>query len=161
MGTDTRDVALRIRPLEVRAIGVAVEHKPGDAELLSAALWIARQNRARVTLVHVVETPGTMVYGGGAGSLHSTEDERYLDGMARELEQFELHVETMLRFGSPVEQIVASAADGQFDLLVMGAHGHKGIQDLIHGSTTDEVRHAVGIPVLIVHTAGQERAQHR
>jgi manganese transport protein len=36
------------------------------------------------------------------------------------------------------------------DLLVMGAHGHQGIKDVVFGSTADKVRHQVSIPVLIV-----------
>ncbi|MFM8741686.1 MAG: universal stress protein, partial [Cytophagales bacterium] len=36
------------------------------------------------------------------------------------------------------------------DLLVMGAHGHKWVKDLVLGATVDTVRHRVNIPVLIV-----------
>jgi len=36
------------------------------------------------------------------------------------------------------------------DLLVMGAHGHRVLKDLIFGTTIGAVRHAVKIPVLIV-----------
>lgn len=36
------------------------------------------------------------------------------------------------------------------DLLVMGAHGHRGLKDLLPGATVDAVRHKVQIPVLVV-----------
>ena len=36
------------------------------------------------------------------------------------------------------------------DLLVMGAHGHKGYMDWVLGSSINEVRHALDIPVLVV-----------
>jgi manganese transport protein len=36
------------------------------------------------------------------------------------------------------------------DLLVIGAHGHKGIRDVVYGQTVDEVRHSLRIPVLII-----------
>jgi manganese transport protein len=36
------------------------------------------------------------------------------------------------------------------DLLVIGAHGHKGIKDWLYGATIDSVRHQLKIPVLIV-----------
>jgi manganese transport protein len=36
------------------------------------------------------------------------------------------------------------------DLLVMGAHGHKGFKDLIFGTTVDAVRHRIKIPVLVI-----------
>ncbi len=36
------------------------------------------------------------------------------------------------------------------DLVVMGAHGHRNIKDLIFGTTIDPVRHALDIPILVV-----------
>jgi len=36
------------------------------------------------------------------------------------------------------------------DLLVMGAHGHKGFKDLLFGTTVDSVRHKIKIPLFIV-----------
>ena len=32
----------------------------------------------------------------------------------------------------------------------MGAHGHRGIKDLIFGNTISAVRHHVAVPVLVV-----------
>jgi manganese transport protein len=40
--------------------------------------------------------------------------------------------------------------DFDADLLIMGAHGHNFIKDLIFGTTVDGVRHRVNIPVFIV-----------
>jgi manganese transport protein len=36
----------------------------------------------------------------------------------------------------------------------MGAHGHRGIKDMVYGATINHVRHAVGAPVLIVQDSG-------
>ena len=36
------------------------------------------------------------------------------------------------------------------DLVVMGAHGHRGVKDLIFGNTINGVRHEVAAPVLVV-----------
>ncbi len=36
------------------------------------------------------------------------------------------------------------------DMLVVGAHGHTGIKDLIYGETVNAVRHELKIPVLVV-----------
>jgi manganese transport protein len=36
------------------------------------------------------------------------------------------------------------------DLLVMGAHGHGSIKDLIFGNTINPVRHDLNIPILVV-----------
>jgi len=34
--------------------------------------------------------------------------------------------------------------------LVIGAHGHSGIKDVVYGETVNSVRHEVKIPVLVV-----------
>jgi manganese transport protein len=35
--------------------------------------------------------------------------------------------------------------------VVMGAHGHRGLQDLVFGTTIDGVRHEIDAPIMIVH----------
>jgi manganese transport protein len=45
------------------------------------------------------------------------------------------------------------------DMLVMGSHGHRGLDDLVFGQTVSAVRHAIAIPVLVVRSHGRERAQ--
>ena len=48
------------------------------------------------------------------------------------------------------EAMVRYAREIGPDLLVMGAHGHGGIKDLIFGTTINPVRHALNIPILVV-----------
>jgi manganese transport protein len=36
------------------------------------------------------------------------------------------------------------------DLLIMGAHGHTGLKDVIFGTTINAVRHEVKVPLLVV-----------
>ena len=104
-------VAEAIRPVAVRHIGVALDHSVGDAVILSAALSQARVHKAMMTLLHVVDTPGTMVFGGESGSLHGSEDQAYLEELAREVEALDLPVETMLRFGNPADEIIRSVEE--------------------------------------------------
>jgi manganese transport protein len=57
---------------------------------------------------------------------------------------------TELGYGKSANAISLIINKSDADLLVMGAHGHKGLKDIIFGSTVDAVRHNVKIPVLIV-----------
>ena len=36
------------------------------------------------------------------------------------------------------------------DLVIMGAHGHGGLKDMIFGNTINPVRHALDVPMLVV-----------
>jgi len=159
LATASRAVARMLKPVPITHIGVALEHTEGDAEVISAALAMAKAHGARLTLVHVVVTPGTQMLGGESQSRHGQEDAAYLEELAREIEERDLPVETMLRFGDPADEIVKSVDETGFDMLVLGSHGHSGVGDIVFGQTVARVRHLVKIPVLTVHTRGTEQAQ--
>ena len=59
-------------------------------------------------------------------------------------------IETSLGFGNPKKSIPEIVNNSDCDLLVMGAHGHKALKDIIFGTTLDTVRHKVKVPVFIV-----------
>ena len=56
----------------------------------------------------------------------------------------------VLGFGNPKRVIPEISNEYGADLLVLGAHGHRGIKDLIFGTTINAVRHRVNIPILVV-----------
>ncbi len=148
--TGSQKIAKQMKPVRLEHIGVALERTPGDSEAISAAVTMARAHRSKITLIHVQEGPGTMMLGGSSESLHSRQDELYLEELAREIEDPELEVETCLLNGNPDEELIASVDLLGLDLLVLGSHGHRGLSDVIFGQTVTSVRHAISIPVLVV-----------
>ena len=56
----------------------------------------------------------------------------------------------VLGYGNPKKVIPELSTQFGADLLVLGAHGHRGISDLIFGTTINAVRHRVNIPILVV-----------
>ncbi len=58
-----------------------------------------------------------------------------------------------VKTGDPVEQIIKTAEQGDFDLIIMGTHGDQGIEDILLGSTAQGVIHASKIPVLVARPA--------
>jgi manganese transport protein len=157
--TDAHLVADAVEPLQIKHIGVALQHAAGDAVIVSAAVAEARVHRARLTLLHVVDAPGTILLGQESWSLHGAEDESYLESLTREIEERDLPVESVLLHGQPPEEIVKAVNETGIDMLIMGSHGHHGINDLVFGQTVSAVRHALDIPVLVVRSYGLERAQ--
>ncbi|WP_320045231.1 universal stress protein [uncultured Desulfobacter sp.] len=59
----------------------------------------------------------------------------------------------MVKTGDPVEEITQAAAQGDFDLIIMGTHGDQGFDDILLGSTAQGVIHASKIPVLVARPA--------
>ena len=62
----------------------------------------------------------------------------------------EVQVETILREGHTVQEIVKTAKEGDFDLIVIGARGVSKIRELLLGSVTDGVIHHASCPVLVI-----------
>ena len=60
-----------------------------------------------------------------------------------------VEVETMLREGHVVQEIVRAAEEGKFDLIAMGARGISKIKELILGSVSDGVIRNAPCPVLV------------
>jgi len=92
-------------------------------------------------------------------SLHGAEDQTYLESLTREIEEKDLAVEFLLLHGKPAEGIVKAVGEAGIDMLIMGSHGHRGLDDLVFGQTVSAVRHAIDIPVLVVRSYGREQAQ--
>ena len=156
----SENVARNIKPVSIKRIGAAVEHSEGDAAIISAALNMARIQKADLILIHVANTPGVEVYGKEGGGAHVSSDEQYLEQMAAELADKNVSVATELRFGKPVDEIVSAVKEASIDLLVMGSHGHSGLADIVFGQTASVVQHRVSIPVYIVKSSGPEPRLH-
>jgi arsenite transporter len=56
----------------------------------------------------------------------------------------------MVKVGNPVGQIVATAQEGNFDLIIMGTHGHGKMEERIIGSTASDVIRLSYVPVTVI-----------
>lgn len=133
-----------------RKIGVAVAHNDVDRKVLNHALPLARQHDATLCLFHVVEGASGTVFGPEAYDTEAREDEAYLNQLAVALGHRGVEVEVFLGFGDVPGELVRMAHEQTIDALVMGGHGHRGIADLLFGSTISPVRHELDIPIIII-----------
>lgn len=138
-----------------RRILVPVDHTGGDRYAIAHAASLARSHGAKLHLVHVEEDVTSQIYGELSSTAEIQAGQEYLDGLVQALTAQGVEVETsVFHSQDPKAEIVRLARRIQPDLVVMGSHGHKGFQDLFYGSTIDGVRHALGVPVLIVRGPG-------
>ena len=91
-----------------------------------------------------------MVFGADAFDAETRHDEEYLRQLAAALNHRGVEVEIFLGYGQVVKELIRLAQEQEIDLLVMGGHGHRGIGDILFGSTIHPVRHGLEIPVLVV-----------
>jgi manganese transport protein len=130
---------------------VPLDHSPLDRIALSHAAGLAARNRARLYLLHVEEGVTSQVFGQESSTAEVQAGQEYLDSLVDSLGEMDIEVETAMRHNSnPRKEIIQYAREIDPDLLVMGAHGHGGIKDLIFGNTINPVRHALRVPILVV-----------
>ena len=146
--------APELLPLEApsyRSILVTLDHTELDRAALSHAAALAKLHGAQLHLFHVEEDVVSRVYGDEASSHEIEAGKAYLDRLALLVADQQLGVDVEVRFSAhPAREIVRYAREVQASLVVMGAHGHKGLQDIAFGATIDAVRHELRVPVLIV-----------
>lgn len=130
-------------------IAIAVDFSSADEAALNNALQLGGPE-ANYTLIHVVETVGAMVYGENIDDHETLIDKKLLEEYKEILSKKGINVAIKLGFGKPNTVIPSIINQGNFDVLVMGTHGHTGFKDLLFGTTVDKLRHKIGIPLLIV-----------
>jgi manganese transport protein len=137
--------------LEYRRILVPLDHTDLDRQALGHAAGLAKAHHAKIFLLHVEEGVTSQVYGPLASTAEVEAGEQYLERIADSLRAEGLDVETAIVHSSaPRREIVRYAEEVKPDLVIMGAHGHRGLKDMILGNTIDPVRHELRMPLLIV-----------
>lgn len=132
-----------------KCIAVTVDFSSSDNNAIGSAISQGGIN-ANYILIHIVETAGARMMNSEIRDLETLTDKINLQKYKDELEQKGYKIETKLGFGNPKKSIPEIVNTLQCDLLVMGAHGHNTLKDIILGTTVNAVRHSVKVPVLIV-----------
>ena len=130
---------------------VPLDHSALDRLAVGHAAAMAKQYGARVYLLHIEEGVTSQVYGEQSSTAEVQAGQQYLENLADSLRNQGVSVETAIAHSlSPSKEIVRYATQVQPDLVIMGAHGHGGLKDLIFGNTINPVRHHLSVPMLIV-----------
>jgi manganese transport protein len=152
MGNVPHGNALAITPVDrinYKKIGITVDFSKNDRNTIRHAL-IQGGKEAHYYLIHVVETAAARYYGNKVMDHETQADTENLEKYRLNLLDLGYQASARIGFGGTAKAIAEISKQNQIELLVMGAHGHKGLKDLIFGTTVDSVRHKVTIPVLIV-----------
>jgi len=137
----------------------AVDFSDSSAAGLRYAISIAKDARAKLALVHVIEGPPDP-----ERDMPADEMPEYLQKMVQDAEarlrqlvpaetRQVCQVSEVVRFGRSYVKVLHIAQEQRADLIVMGAHGANLINTMLYGSTTNHVVRQAGCPVLTVRVA--------
>lgn len=138
-----------IEKINYKNIGITVDFSENDRKTIRHAL-IQGGKSAQYHIIHVVETAAARYHGTKTLDHETQSDTENLERYKSNLSDLGYDATIHVGFGSAAKAIADISNQVEIELLVMGAHGHKGLKDLIFGTTVDSVRHKVEIPVLIV-----------
>lgn len=136
---------------------VAIEHSAADATILDHVKALAGLTGAELLLVHVAD--GWVARNYDELQLRDSEemrdDRRYLEEITSALRGAGLAVTWRLGMGDPASEILRLSREAGADLIAMATHGHRGLEDLVRGTTVNKVRHEATIPVLLLRARPQ------
>jgi len=156
-----------------KRILVPVDGSPTSNAGMKAAIALARDNRARLRLMHVIDEYVAFAFpdAGAAAGVNSMLDalraaaRHTLAKVERAARRSGARPETALveGFGGRVaDLIVQQAKRWRADLIVMGTHGRRGVNRMLLGSDADLVVRYSPVPVLLVPARGRvARARRR
>jgi nucleotide-binding universal stress UspA family protein len=130
--------------------------------VLPEAESVARQCGATLILLEVLESlpphaavvaPDVLATG---ASQRAGEVKHYVERLAEEFRTRGVDARAVVRNGSVVETILATAEAEQVDLVAMASHAHTGLARVIYGSVAADVLHRARWPMLIVRADSEE-----
>ena len=140
---------------------VPVDFDAGSRRALEHALELADRLSAVVDVVHVWEPPALvrpdlMVYldsverAVSLSELTQNQARASLAQLLAELPERRTRPRALVLLGSPAQQIVETAREGAYDLIVMGTRARHGVERILFGSVAAKVVRLASCPVLIV-----------
>lgn len=138
----------------IQHILVPIDFGHASDHALTLAMQLAGVLKARLTLLHVVQTPLMPGPYTGMGVAQYFDDvevqvRQALAEYAQRVQAAGLTCETVTDIASPFQRIVDYAAEQHVDMIVMGTHGHTGLQHVLLGSVAERVVRLAPCPVLV------------
>jgi len=155
----------------MKKILIALDYDPTAQKVAEKGFSLAKSLKAEVTLLHIMKDPGfyttpgfdpILGYSGYVDvspTVLQSEDglikasQKYLDKIREHLGDDT--IQTLVKEGDYAKTIVKSAEDLHSDIIVIGSHSQKWLENVLMGSVTESVMNQSSIPLFIVPTKKQ------
>lgn len=136
-------------PIVYEHIGITIDFSGNDERVIQNALSQGGKS-CSYTFIHIVESAAARYLGMNSMDYETQQDVAGLQQYERRLAAMGYAANHKIGFGDAALEIAKIVETENIDFMVMGAHGHKGVKDVIFGTTLDAVRHKIKVPILIV-----------
>ena len=150
---------------------IALDYDPTAQKVAEVGFSLAKTMGAEVILLHVITDPvyySSPEYSpimGFDGFMNTTQFQfDSVEGLKRAsfhfLDKIKLHlgddaIQTLVEEGDYAESILKTAKDVHADIIIMGSHSRRWLEEILIGSVTEKVLHHSSIPLFIIPTKKQ------
>jgi len=146
---------------------IALDYNPTAQKVAEAGYSLAKAMDAEVALLHIISDPvyySSLEYSpimGFSGFMDAGSMQLTAEDLSKASVQFlnkvkhHLHDETIeivVKGGDFSESILVSAKEMHVDLIVLGTHSRRWLEEVLLGSVTEKILHHTTIPLFIVPT---------
>ena len=153
---------------EIKKVLIALDYDPTAQKVAEAGFSMAKSMNAEVTLLHVISDPvyySSVEYSPIMGLTDSMGidplkfdsadrlqevSQHFLDKMKHHLDDDTIH--TLIIEGDFAGSILKTAKDLHTDVIVLGSHSRKWLENIVMGSVTTDILRQTSIPLFIVPT---------
>ncbi|HUK41209.1 MAG TPA: universal stress protein [Candidatus Acidoferrales bacterium] len=137
----------------------ATDFSKASARALAEAVALAKQNRAELLVLHVIDPVMPYAVGDDMGGAEiyvkleeSTKQEATasMNALMEKLRKSKVNAKSLLLRGAAHELIVKTAKNRRANLIVIGTHGRTGFSKILMGSIANKVVSTAHCPVLTV-----------
>ncbi len=152
----------------MKKVLIALDYGPTAQKVAETGFSLAGTMGAEVILLHVISDPvyySTREYSpimgftgfNDLGPLQLDSVDALKEASLHFLEQSKRHlgdntIQTLVKEGDFAESILKTAKDLQVDIIVLGSHSHRWLDEILIGSVTEKVLHQTSVPLFIVPT---------
>ena len=133
---------------------VPVDFSKSSEIALNQAIKMARENRGKLLLVHVISATFAFPLKAGFSDIFETLEKNARESMKKLLQRKRLKPtrdRSILITGlDPAQAIVSQAKKSRASMIIMGSHGRTGLQKFLLGSVAERTLRYAHCPVLIV-----------
>jgi nucleotide-binding universal stress UspA family protein len=161
-----------MKTTKLKKVLIALDYDPSAQKVASVGFSMASSMNAEVTLLHIISDPvyySSTAYSPIMGLTAEVETlPVQLDGVdglkevsRNFLEKFKHHlgdetIKTLVEEGDFATTILKTAKNIHADVIVMGSHSRKWLENIVMGSVTGDVLQHTTIPLFVVPTKKQE-----
>jgi len=156
-----------MKTIKMKKVLIALDFDPTAQKVAETGFELASSLGAEITLLHVIVDP--IYYSsiesfpilGYTGSIVTPMQMLNTDETKKEsglfLEKIKQHlksdsIQTLIKEGDFATMILKSAEELHSDIIVMGSHSRRWLDEILMGSVTEEVLHRASVPLFIIPT---------